>query len=431
MHVKSIILLSATLLPTAFAQTNSLCNPLKGCFKDDPALGGTYTYDFTQSHSAAPQFDIVSSASRISYQGDGMHMRVQMTGDSPTLQSQFYIFWGKLDVVMKAGPGAGIVSSLVFQSDVLDEIDVEFIGSQPGNVQTNIFSKGNQDVHIYGDNHAVDDATGKFHTYTVDWTPEAITWLIDGNVVRVLTRASLGDVYPQTPMQIKFGPWAAGDASNAPGTIEWAGGVIDYSQGPFDMVVQSLTITDYSKGATKYRYKDGSGSSESIEITYGGVVEPDPTTSSTPPPAPTTTSKSTPPPAPTTTSTPPPPPTTSTSTSTTEEPETSTESTSSTSSSSSSSSSSTSSTSYKPSTTSTSKEPTSTSQTHGSTFTVESTSTSEPTERADPTTLQTSVASVTEPALAATSTTPANSGAGSVRAGWSLVIALGALFVLF
>ncbi|KAK6524661.1 hypothetical protein TWF281_011563 [Arthrobotrys megalospora] len=313
MQVRSFILIAAGLLPAVLAQTSSDCNPLKGCFKDDPALGTTYTWDYTKNQGQAPRFDIVSSASRISYREDGMHMSVQMKGDSPTLQSHFYIFWGRAEIVMKAGPGAGIVSSLVFQSDVLDEIDVEFIGNQPGNVQTNIFSKGNQDVHIYGANTGVADAVGVFHKYTVDWTPEQIVWYIDGNPVRTLTRASLGDVYPQTPMQIKFGPWAAGDPSNPPGTIEWAGGPIDYSLGPFDMVVASLTVIDYSTGATKYRYKDSSGSSASIEITGGGSVNPPPQpqpepTSTSPPPAPTTTSKP-PPPPPTTTSTPPPPPT--------------------------------------------------------------------------------------------------------------------------
>ncbi|KAK6540261.1 hypothetical protein TWF694_009075 [Orbilia ellipsospora] len=329
MQLSSIILIASSLLPAALAQTSSTCNPLKGCFKDDPALGGTYSWDFTKNQGAAPKFDIVSSASRISYQGDGMHMRVQMKGDSPTLQSQFYIFWGRTEIVMKAGPGGGIVSSLVHQSDDLDEIDVEFIGNAPGSVQTNIFSKGDQDVHIYGSTSPVADATGQFHTYVVDWTPDQITWYIDGASVRVLTRASLGDVYPQTPMQIKFGPWAAGDPSNAPGTVQWSGGPIDYSQGPFDMVVQSLTITDYSTGASKYRYKDTSGSSGSIEIVGGGggnvgsnpqptttTKKPVPTTTTTtpPPPPPKTTTTTTPPPPKTTTTTTPPPPPTTTST---------------------------------------------------------------------------------------------------------------------
>ncbi|KAK6346073.1 hypothetical protein TWF730_010405 [Orbilia blumenaviensis] len=433
MQIQRFILIAAALLPATFAQTSSDCNPLKGCFKDDPALGTTYTWDYTQNHGDAPRFDIVSSAARISYQNDGMHMSVQMKGDSPTLQSQFYIFWGKAEIVMKAGPGAGIVSSLVFQSDVLDEIDVEFIGNQPGNVQTNIFSKGNQDVHIYGANTAVADAVGTFHKYTVDWTPEQITWSIDGNVVRVLTRASLGDVYPQTPMQIKFGPWAAGDPSNAPGTIEWAGGPIDYSLAPFDMVVASLSITDYSTGATKYRYRDSSGSSGSIEITGGGNVNPPqpqptssappppPTTTSTPPPPPpTTTSSKPPPPPPTTTSTPPPPPppptTTSTTTSSSKPPP------------------------PKPTTTSSQEEETTTSVKETSTSyrptkstsveTTRASTSSEPTERSGETTFATVVATQSSNERLATNSDVPSSGS-NIGTGSSLIIAIVALFILF
>ncbi|KAF3254739.1 hypothetical protein TWF217_010306 [Orbilia oligospora] len=434
MQVKRFVLIAAALLPAAFAQTSSDCNPLKGCFKDDPALGTTYSWDYTKNHGEAPRFDIVSSASRISYQDDGMHMSVTMRGDSPTLQSQFYIFWGRAEIVMKAGPGAGIVSSLVFQSDVLDEIDVEFIGNQPGNVQTNIFSKGNQDVHIYGANTAVADTVGVFHKYTVDWTPQQITWSIDGNVVRVLSRAELGEtVYPQTPMQIKFGPWAAGDPSNAPGTIEWAGGPIDYSLAPFDMVVASLSITDYSTGATKYRYKDTSGSAASIEITGGGIVNPPPqqeTTSSAPPPAPTTTSAPQPPPTttsskpplppPTTTSTPPPPPppptTTSITTSSKPPPP-------------------------KPTTTSSEEEETTTSveetstsyRPTKSTFSIETTHAStsiEPTERSGETTLATVISTQSSGVRLPTNSDVPSSGS-SIRTASPLVIAIVALFVLF
>lgn len=54
---------------------------------------------------------------------DGAHFRVEKSKDSPTIVSNFYIMWGKFEVTMKAAPGAGIVSSIVLQSDDLDEID--------------------------------------------------------------------------------------------------------------------------------------------------------------------------------------------------------------------------------------------------------------------------------------------------------------------
>jgi beta-glucanase (GH16 family) len=43
--------------------------------------------------------------------------------------------FGKVEVAMKAAPGAGIVSSVVLQSDTLDEIDWEWLGADPDEVQ--------------------------------------------------------------------------------------------------------------------------------------------------------------------------------------------------------------------------------------------------------------------------------------------------------
>jgi hypothetical protein len=43
--------------------------------------------------------------------------------DAPTLVSRWYIFFGKVDIVLQSAPGTGIVSSFVMESDDLDEID--------------------------------------------------------------------------------------------------------------------------------------------------------------------------------------------------------------------------------------------------------------------------------------------------------------------
>lgn len=71
-------------------------------------------------------------------------------------------------------------------------------------------------------------------------------------------------------MQIKFGAWSGGDSSNPAGTISWARGPTDYSQGPFSMKVKSLMVQDYSTG-TQYVYGDQSGTWGSITA-VGGTV---------------------------------------------------------------------------------------------------------------------------------------------------------------
>jgi beta-glucanase (GH16 family) len=55
------------------------------------------------------------------------------------LTSKWYIMFGKVEISVKAAPGAGIVSSFVLQSDTLDEIDWEWLGADPDEVQSNYF----------------------------------------------------------------------------------------------------------------------------------------------------------------------------------------------------------------------------------------------------------------------------------------------------
>lgn len=206
------------------------------------------------------------------YGSDGASFTVRQGGDAPQLASLFYIMFGRVEVTMKAAPGAGIVSSLVLQSDTLDEIDIEWLGADPDEIQSNYFGKGQTTSYNRGQFHKVQGTQANFITYTIDWNKDRILWIVGGTVVRTL---NYGDAesgqYPQTPMQVKFGAWAGGDpARNAQGTVAWAKGPTDYSQGPFTMSVKNAVITDYSTGK-EYKYTDTSGSWQSIQAVDGEV----------------------------------------------------------------------------------------------------------------------------------------------------------------
>ncbi len=206
------------------------------------------------------------------YDSDGVAFTVAQSGDAPQLASLFYIMFGRVEITMKAAPGAGIVSSLVLESDDLDEIDIEWLGSNPDEIQTNYFGKGQTTTYNRGQFHTVKGTQDDWIKYTVDWTKDRIIWMAGDEVVREL---KVGDAesnqYPQTPMQVKFGSWAGGDPSNnPPGTVEWARGPTDYSKGPFSMLVKSVSIADYSTGK-EYKYTDTSGSWESIEAVDGAI----------------------------------------------------------------------------------------------------------------------------------------------------------------
>lgn len=145
--------------------------------------------------------------------------------------------------------------------------------------QGNYFGKGNTSTYDRGQFHPVTDSVTTFTKYAVNWTKETTTWFINDAPVRTLNFADAvgGKNYPQTPMNIRFGNWVAGSPGNSPGTIEWAGGLTDFSKGPFNMVVQSVKIINYNP-ATSYAYKDMSGSFQSIEA-LGAPAQASPETS--------------------------------------------------------------------------------------------------------------------------------------------------------
>lgn len=179
---------------------------------------------------------------------------------------------------MKAAPGTGIVSSAILESDDLDEIDWEWLGGTATEVETNYFGKGNTSTYDRETYVQMADSQADFHNYTIVWTKETTTWMIDGESVRTLAYADAngGSNYPQTPMRVKLGIWAGGDPSNPEGTIQWAGGETDYNDGPFTAYIQSVSITNYNP-ANSYTYGDLTGSYESIEL---GDTDVNTTTSS-------------------------------------------------------------------------------------------------------------------------------------------------------
>jgi beta-glucanase (GH16 family) len=228
----------------------------------------TINVDFTQgavnsfAASGSPTYD----------KTNGVSFTVSKGGDAPQLMSLFYIMFGRVEVTMKAAPGAGIVSSLVLESDVLDEIDIEWLGSDADEVQSNYFGKGQVTSYNRGQFHDLTGTQSKWITYTVDWTKDKIVWMADGTILRSLTEAQAETgQYPQTPMRVKLGAWAGGDPNyNAAGTVKWARGPTDYTKGPFSMMVKKLVVTDYSTGK-QYKYGDTSGDWESIQAVDGKV----------------------------------------------------------------------------------------------------------------------------------------------------------------
>ncbi|KAH8665107.1 concanavalin A-like lectin/glucanase domain-containing protein [Tricladium varicosporioides] len=251
-------------------QTYTSCNPTTNTScPSDAALGTTQTIDFT---SGASSFFTADDGTSITYDStNGAEFVITSDGLAQTITSNKYIFFGKVSVVLRAANGTGIVSSFVMESDDLDEIDWEWLGGDTTQVETNYFGKGNTTTYDRATYETVATPQDEFHTYTIDWTSASIKWHVDDVLVRTLlySDALSGKNYPQTPMMIKIGNWVGGAADASEGTVEWAGGYTDLDDAPFTMYVKSVTVEDYSTGATKYTYGDMTGDYTSIVITTG------------------------------------------------------------------------------------------------------------------------------------------------------------------
>lgn len=133
----------AVAIPLAAAQTYTTCDPLNGksflvsmvimgnmtCTNNaigtcpaDPGLANyTFYTDFTAGDSAFEFWN--TTAGTVNSTSQGAAFIISEEGDSPTIQTAFYFFFGHVDVKMKIANGTGIISSIVFLSDDLDEID--------------------------------------------------------------------------------------------------------------------------------------------------------------------------------------------------------------------------------------------------------------------------------------------------------------------
>lgn len=118
-----------------------------------------------------------------------------------------------------------------------DEIDWEWTGTDTDEAQNNYFWSGDVGSYSGGGTAKASKRDATYHVYGLNWTPDQLQWLVDGKVVRTLTKASTKDgalyMYPQTPSRIQMSVWPAGIEGASQGTLDWAGGMIDWSSSEY------------------------------------------------------------------------------------------------------------------------------------------------------------------------------------------------------
>ncbi|EPS95247.1 hypothetical protein FOMPIDRAFT_162459 [Fomitopsis schrenkii] len=202
-------------------------------------------------------------------------MTLNQENNGTLLTSTRYVHYGTITARMKTGRWGGVVTAFIMMSDIKDEIDWEFPGNHTTEGQTNYFWQGLIPAQTAGQTTGnLTDTFDNYHDYTFDWQEDQLQWLVDGKVVRTLTRAETTDNstglsrYPNTPSRVQLSLWPAGISSEPEGTVEWAGGMINWddpdykSAGHFYAYIDSISVQCADQpGANITSYVYGSNSS--------------------------------------------------------------------------------------------------------------------------------------------------------------------------
>ncbi|EIN09399.1 glycoside hydrolase family 16 protein [Punctularia strigosozonata HHB-11173 SS5] len=184
---------------------------------------------------------------------DGINDKV---ADGATINSTFTLLHGKVTFELAAPSIPGVVTAVILIADPAhDEIDIELLGGDASNFQTNIFVPQPEDHNdeLYGVFSSVQSVASdggsstieEMHSYAVDWTAEQIVWSVDGKDVMTINRDDTQKNgvlhFPSHPARIQLGIW---DASNPIGTSEWGKGPIawDVVPGRIAAVVKSIRV---------------------------------------------------------------------------------------------------------------------------------------------------------------------------------------------
>jgi hypothetical protein len=126
----------------------------------------------------------------------------------------------------------------------------------------------------------IPDMTADFHTYSIDWTPDSVSWLVDDEQIWFVDRkpsSEDGKTYFERPLKVFMGIQISGRDGAGDAAVSLVGGEADMDEAPFTSYFRNLTITDYGGGSNvtktkikEYEATDNSGDLDSIKIVKEG-----------------------------------------------------------------------------------------------------------------------------------------------------------------
>ncbi|KAI9148538.1 putative glycosidase CRH2 [Blastocladiella emersonii ATCC 22665] len=149
-------------------------------------------------------------------------------GQLTRVTSSRWVHYGTYSARVRMSSGKGFVYTWIFKSnadrdDTGDEIDFEWLpGKSNQQTQSNWFYNGTID-YTKGAIHDMDSSLDVWHTYTMNYAPGKLEWLIDDKVVRtVLKNATLNTPFQEGRLFASI--WDTCGNGIERGTQEWAGG---------------------------------------------------------------------------------------------------------------------------------------------------------------------------------------------------------------
>jgi len=280
------------------------CDPLnsfqlQSCVAAPQCKSTTYKFTDSKSSPILSNTKFLGDPSKADWVSDGQPLfangvvYLTMAPDTvgTVLASTRYVWYGKISATMRTSRGQGVVTAFIMMSDVKDEIDYEWVGVDLQTSQTNYYWNGIPDYTHSGNITMAGDTYAEWHTYTIDWTPDAITWSVDGQVGRTKKRSETYNSttgvfeFPQTPSRVQLSLWPGGLASNGKGTIDWSGGPIDWDgkdiqdHGYYFAQVREVTVECYKppsgttgSGTVSYAWKDSKAVNTSVELSNDGTI---------------------------------------------------------------------------------------------------------------------------------------------------------------
>ncbi|KAF9051741.1 glycoside hydrolase family 16 protein [Panaeolus papilionaceus] len=235
----------------------------------------------------ASSHDWIIESGNIQVDGGDLALTLTEQNGGTRISSTRYVHYGTITAKLKTGKWAGVVTAFITMSDIKDEIDWEFPGAATTEGQSNFFWQGVIPTPSQGGVHnGLSDTFSNYHEYTIDWQPDALTWAIDGKTVRTVKKSDTVDDkgvphYPNTPSRVQFSIWPAGISSSAKGTVDWAGGMIDWNDpdykatGQFYAKLNSVSIkctnaqqVTAGSNITSYVYAGTNATSSTPTIVY-------------------------------------------------------------------------------------------------------------------------------------------------------------------